>query len=156
MCIRDRINGVTFINDTAATVPQATIKALLELDEPAGWGREHVILIAGGKDKNLDYTALSQQISTSVKQLFMFEGTASEKLQRCLEGLGAGEKNHQSMPAVRTGFKTMTDIIRAAMDMTRRGDIVLLSPGAASFDMFANEFDRGRQFVSEAKKFKSL
>jgi UDP-N-acetylmuramoylalanine--D-glutamate ligase len=123
-------DGVQFINDSAATTPDAVIAALGAVDRP-------VVLIAGGADKVLDFTALGQTIAapgSPVKAVVLLEGTATDKL-----AAAAGAK-------VVGRFADFAAAVRHAAGLARTGEAVLLSPGCASFGMFVNEFDRGNQF----------
>jgi UDP-N-acetylmuramoylalanine--D-glutamate ligase len=128
-------NGVVFYNDSNSTTPDATIAALRALaDRP-------VVLIAGGNDKELDFAILAReladlQVKKSLKALVLFEGKASEKLKALLPA---------DFPAP-TMAATMAVAFEAARAAAASGDIILLSPGATSFGIFKNEYDRGDQF----------
>lgn len=127
--------GRTFYNDTVATSPEGTIAALKMLSSSAH-GR--IILIAGGSDKRLDYSTLAPFLRETVSHLILFTGTASPNIVNALNGSFAGSIDMaQSMP----------DAVGKAWQRSREGDIILLSPAAASFGLFRNEFDRGAQFV---------
>lgn len=122
------INGVRLINDTAATTPTAAAAALKSMTSP-------VILIAGGADKKLAWTPLVEAIQQSIqlKRLIILDGTGSPALSAAL---GTEQERYQSFEqAIRTAFAE-----------AEAGDTVLLSPGAASFGMFRNEFHRGEEF----------
>ena len=122
------INGVRLINDTAATTPTAAAAALNSMTSP-------VILIAGGADKKLAWTPLVEAIqqSAQLKRLIILDGTGSPALSAAL---GTEQERYQSFEQA----------IRAAFAEAEAGDTVLLSPGAASFGMFRNEFHRGEEF----------
>lgn len=138
-------NGVIFCNDTAATIPEAAIAGIRSFEEP-------VILIAGGADKAFDYTKLAHIFVTEPKSVILLQGTATDKLLPLMEKeaslLG---KTGVLFPVV----TSMEDALRVAIDEAQRGDIVLLSPGVASFGLFQNEFDRGDQFRKGVKNFLS-
>jgi len=136
------IRGVEFINDTAATNPGA-VGAVLE----AIVKEKPVVLIAGGEDKDLPYGQLAGVIAKRAKAIFLFSGSASEKLAKAL----AREGTH--IP-VYSGFIRMEDIVVAAFESSVPGDTILLSPGAASFNHFAHEFARGEAFVNAVTKLK--
>ncbi|GAA5526545.1 UDP-N-acetylmuramoyl-L-alanine--D-glutamate ligase [Herpetosiphon gulosus] len=123
-----KINGVRLINDTAATTPTAAAAALNSMTSP-------VILIAGGADKKLAWTPLVEAIqqSAQLKRLIILDGTGSPALSAAL---GTMQERYQSFEQA----------IRAAFAEAEAGDTVLLSPGAASFGMFRNEFHRGEEF----------
>lgn len=125
-----RIDGVTWVNDTTSTTPDAAIAALEGLSPPFVW-------IAGGSEKHLDFGSLAELARRRRKQIravVMLPGAASERLGRSL----AGQELHP--------VATMPDAVRTAAALARRGDSVLLSPACASFGLFLNEFDRGDQF----------
>lgn len=127
-------NGIAFYNDSAATIPEAATSALRAFDRP-------IILIAGGADKNLSFKSFAGEILAKTKGVVFFKGEATEAIKRELR------KIVTDGPDVR--FETV-DSMAKAVEMASRsaepGDIVLLSPGAASFGIFRNEFDRGEQF----------
>ncbi len=129
------INGVQYINDTTATAPNATIVALKTLAPRGG----NIFLIAGGYDKGLPYADMARAIAESKARVILLDGTATEKIERALE-----QANAQTQIAARA--KNLRDAIEFGKNSARAGDIVLLSPGAASFGMFANEFERGDTF----------
>ncbi|OGI14430.1 MAG: UDP-N-acetylmuramoylalanine--D-glutamate ligase [Candidatus Moranbacteria bacterium RIFCSPHIGHO2_01_FULL_54_31] len=128
-------NGVAYYNDTAATIPEAAIAALRSFAEP-------VILIAGGSDKRLTFDALAQEILRRSKGLILFKGEATEKLIQALKAHLPVENQERSFEVVESMAKAVELASRGAV----AGDVVLLSPGAASFGIFKNEFDRGDQF----------
>ncbi len=133
-----------FINDTAATIPDATIAALNTLVER---GARRPILICGGEDKRLNYKELARTIPRFVKTLVLFPGTASEKIEKSLP-----------VAFLRNNVKrayTMKEAVEISWRLSRPKDIILLSPGAASFNMFKNEFDRGNKFVKTIKNLKT-
>ena len=128
------LDGVRYINDTAATVPEAAIAALHSFDRP-------IVLICGGADKRLEFGEFAQVIADSAKAVVLLDGTATPKLQAAL----AQATNKQFL----VGEGAYTDFavaIHAARAAAAPGDIVLLSPGCASFGMFRNEFHRGEEF----------
>lgn len=123
-----------FYNDTAATSPEGTIAALQTLFSQ---GTRRIILIAGGSDKKLDYSTLAPYICATVSRLILFTGTASPAL---VGALGSSFDGPIDMA------KSMQEAVEKAWQCSHEGDIILLSPAAASFGLFLNEFDRGRQF----------
>jgi len=136
------VGGVAFVNDSAATSPDATIAALRR------FGRR-VVLIAGGADKRfpqIEVHRLAQVIGKGTLAVVLFAGSGSDRLAK---ELGAYPKL-----AVSTGLTTMADAVALARAHAVPGDVVLLSPGFASFGLFQHEFDRGEQFSREVKKVK--
>ena len=122
--------GVTFINDSKATNVDAVEKALRSLPGP-------VVLIAGGRDKGLNFSSIKEVIAEKVK-LAVLIGETQEKLDRAWGDV---------TPCERAG--TMGEAVRLAVQHAQRGDTVLLSPACASFDMFQNYEHRGDEFKKE-------
>lgn len=131
----------TLINDNAATNPGATQAAVQEIKTP-------LVLIAGGADKKLDFTELAQALRTreNIRAVVLLQGDASEKLVRALS---ASQK--PAFPLI-TGITSLTEALTAAFKESREGDAILFSPAAASFNMFANEFEREKAFLRAYKK----
>lgn len=124
------LEGVTYINDSAATMPDATIAALKALSDRS------IVHIIGGGDKQLDFEQLAQaEARAKIRTLVWLPGTATEKMQRALR---------QSLPNITA--KTMPEAVSLAKGLAQPDDVVLLSPGATSFGLFQHEFDRGNQF----------
>lgn len=124
--VRER-HGVRFINDSKGTNVDATLKALESIDRP-------ILLIAGGRDKGGDFSRLASAIRRRVKQLILI-GEAAPLIANAVEGY---------RPVERVG--TLKEAVELALSGADRGDVVLLSPACASFDMFVDYQDRGRQF----------
>ena len=120
-------DGVRWINDSQATIPVATIAALEAFDAP-------IVLIAGGKDKGLGYEELAKAIERRVRSAVLIGETADR--------IAALVGDH--VPVERAA--TMEDAVRRAAELARPGDVVLLSPAAASFDMFVDYAARGDAF----------
>lgn len=125
------LDGVRYINDTTATAPEAAIAALESIDAP-------IVLIAGGADKQLPFERLAAAILRRARALVLLSGTATPKLQQALAAQAPDLR-----PALYDDFAAA---VRAARGLARPGDVVLLSPGCASFGMFKNEFHRGEEF----------
>jgi len=126
--------GVQYVNDTTATMPDATIVALRTMKEKFPKGR--LILIAGGQDKKLQYKKMAQEIRKTVNHLILLPGNASKKIKQ------------EVAKTVSLSFaRSMELAVGKAAQSAKKGDVVLLSPGAASFNLFQNEFDRGEQFA---------
>ena len=124
--VRER-GGVQYINDSKGTNVDATLKALDSFDHP-------IILIAGGKDKGADFSKLREAVRRRVKHVILI-GEAKPALKQALEGASA-----------LTDAGSLRAALDSASNLAQPGDIVLLSPACASFDMFADYQDRGRQF----------
>ncbi len=122
------LDGVRYVNDSKATNVNSVWYALESFDEP-------IVLIAGGRDKGNDYTPLKPLVRQKVRTLIAIGESADKVLAElgpCVE---------QSMAA-----RSMEDAIRCARVFAQPGDVVLLSPACASFDMFENYEDRGDTF----------
>lgn len=132
--------GVKYYNDTTATTPEAAMVALESLKEYKG----KIILIGGGADKNLEYDEYAKVVKKFVKALILFRGLASNKI---ISALGKAKFPVE----VADSMKKAMEIAKAS---AKKGDIVLLSPAAASFGVFKNEFDRGEQFNKLVRKLK--
>ena len=142
------IKGVKYINDTTATTPDAAIAAINAITNQYPLFSNHLILIAGGADKNLDFKNLAKLITRKVKKLILLKGAATEKIKKELAASGLP-------PAASVEVNSMHKAVEIAYNVTKRGDIILLSPACASFGMFRHEFERGEKFnraVSRLKK----
>ncbi len=124
--VRER-RGVRFVNDSKGTNVDATLKALESIDQP-------IWLIAGGRDKGGDFSRLAQAVGRRVKRVILI-GEAAPLLRRAWEGV-----------ATMTDAASLREAVDCAAQGAAPGDVVLLSPCCASFDMFADYQDRGRQF----------
>jgi UDP-N-acetylmuramoylalanine--D-glutamate ligase len=123
--------GVRWYNDSKATNPDSTYKALEAFSEP-------MVLIAGGRNKGIDLAPLARAIASRVETLVAIGETGEELVSRVkAEGL--------SRAALASGI---ADAVHRAAAAARPGSVVLLSPGFASYDMFQDFEDRGRRFKS--------
>ncbi len=129
------LDGVRYINDTTATAPAATIAAINTFAPTA----KGMVLIAGGADKSLDFSEMARIIASNVRRLILLEGTATDKIASAVENAGAKE-------IIAGRFDSLPRAVEHAKALARGGDVVVLSPGCASFGMFANEFERGEKF----------
>lgn len=129
--------GVKIYNDSAATNPSATIQALKSLPNS--------ILICGGVNKNLDYRELAQAINQYAKEVYFLEGDASEEIKKQIPHFARGGRSGQN-PKLRGEYNNLEKLMEDLKPILKPGNIVLFSPGAASFNLFQNEFDRGRKF----------
>lgn len=123
--------GRTFVNDTTATTPDAVIAAL------RAFAPRRVVLVTGGTDKNLEYRGLADELrrATHLRATVLLSGSATEKL------LAAWPEGRESVQV-----RDMAAAVGHAWRAAQNGDVILLSPGAASFELFRDEFDRGQQF----------
>jgi UDP-N-acetylmuramoylalanine--D-glutamate ligase len=123
-----KINNVMYINDSKATNVNATFYALDSMESPTVW-------IVGGVDKGNDYSELFPLVNEKVKAIICL-GVDNEKIVNAFGNLVDVIAETQSME----------EAIKMAYRLSNRGDTVLLSPACASFDLFENYEDRGRQF----------
>ena len=130
------IEGVRFYNDSKATSVDATIKALEAFAEAAG----KIILILGGRGKKAPYAPLEQLVKDRVRKMILI-GEDAPTIERELGDAAPFEK-----------APTMTDAVHRGFAAAERGDIVLLAPACASFDMFESFEDRGRVFKEEVSR----
>lgn len=121
------INNIKFINDSKATTVEATIWALRNIACP-------IILIAGGRDKGNDYSAILNQAKESVKEVILI-GEAKEKIKYAF-------RSYLSVDEA----QTLEEAVDIAFRKAKPGDCVLLSPMCSSFDMFSNYEERGEIF----------
>lgn len=127
--------GINYFNDTAATIPDAAVAALQAFTEP-------VILIAGGSDKKLDLSQFAKEIFERAKGIVFLKGDATDRLLDEIRKQFPEDDRKRSFEVV----NSMKKAVEFASQIAEKGDVVLLSPGAASFGMFDNEFDRGDKF----------
>ena len=142
------VNGVRFYNDTTATSPAGVVAALQSFESEQG----QLILLAGGADKALDFEPMVEAIKASVdagrlKKIVLLAGNATARLSQELKA--AEVSNICTRP-----YSNFKSAIRTARSAAQPGDLVLLSPGAASFGMFIHEFDRGQQFREFVKSWR--
>ncbi|HEX8974209.1 MAG TPA: UDP-N-acetylmuramoyl-L-alanine--D-glutamate ligase [Patescibacteria group bacterium] len=138
--VRD-FEEVKYYNDTAATIPDAAMSALDSFEQP-------IVLIAGGTDKNLDFADLGRAMIEKTKRFVLLKGTATDKLILELQ------KDPENQVLDFDIVDSMEAAVKLARSLAEKGDVVVLSPGAASFGLFANEFDRGDKFKEAVKKLK--
>jgi UDP-N-acetylmuramoylalanine--D-glutamate ligase len=121
------IEGIKFINDSKATNIDSVVVALKSFDEP-------IFLILGGQDKGNDYSFIEELVTDKVKKIYAI-GSSAEKVFNYFHD------------KVKTEIKSdFSEVINAALSEAREGDVVLLSPACASFDMFDNYEHRGKVF----------
>ena len=121
------IDGVKFINDSKATNVDSVIVALKSFNEP-------IFLILGGQDKGNDYSMIEELVTEKVKKIYAI-GSSAERVFNYFHG------------KVKTEIKKdFEEVINTAISEAREGDVVLLSPACASFDMFDNYEHRGKVF----------
>lgn len=130
------LDGVEYINDSKATNVDSVFWALDAM-------KKNVVWIAGGQDKGNDYTVLKPLIEKKVKALICM-GVDNGKLINAYTGL---------IPVIKDTH-SIQEAVATAQGIAKSGDVVLLSPACASFDLFKNYEDRGVQFKNEVRKLK--
>ncbi|HAX97274.1 MAG TPA: UDP-N-acetylmuramoyl-L-alanine--D-glutamate ligase [Prolixibacteraceae bacterium] len=128
-----KVHGIEFINDSKATNVNSTWYALESMDRPVVW-------IAGGVDKGNDYNMLLDVVKHKVKAIVCL-GIDNSKLHEAFDPYVTNVIDTQSM----------AEAVKSAYYLARNGDVVLLSPACASFDLFENYEDRGHQFKQEVR-----
>ncbi len=133
-------DGVLWVNDSASTTPDATIKALDAFDRPA-------VVILGGVGKGADFSELARVVTKRARAAVLI-GAAADEIAGAIEAAGG----------VRAGLvveraRTLEDAVTASRRLARPGDVVLLSPACASFDMFSSADERGDRFSALVRAF---
>jgi len=170
----ETINGVSWYNDSKATTPEGTITALEAFDQPT-------IIIAGGYDKNLPFDKLGEKIAQKAKAAILIGQTAPKIAQAITnanlslrgvaateqagaateQGVAATEQSEVDGPStsLHSVAATQSEIVSSLSDAVRQvnkiaesGDVVLLSPACASYDMFENYEQRGLEFTQLVHK----
>lgn len=124
------IKGVEIINDTASTMPGALIVALETFKD-----KPHIV-ICGGEDKGLEYGELSQHIYDNLKGIVLLPGSGSELIKQNMQNVSIYEVN------------SLEESIDKAFSLSQAGYRIIFSPGATSFGMFRNAYERGEKFVT--------
>lgn len=127
------VHGIDFINDSKATNVNSTWYALESMQKPVIW-------IAGGVDKGNDYSMLTDLVSSRVKAIVCM-GVDNKKLIAAFKDI---------VPVI-TEAASADEAVQSAYQLGRKGDVVLLSPACASFDLFENYEDRGRKFKAAVR-----
>ena len=122
------VDGVLYVDDSKSTNPGSVVAALRAYDRP-------VVLIAGGRSKGTDFIELGLTIRQRAKALIVI-GEAADEIAHCANGVPTWHED------------SMTGAVLRARELARDGDVVVLSPGCASFDMFRSAEDRGEQFAA--------
>ncbi|MBV8490582.1 MAG: UDP-N-acetylmuramoyl-L-alanine--D-glutamate ligase [Candidatus Eremiobacteraeota bacterium] len=130
------IDGVRFVDDSKATNPGSVIAAMRTFDEG------HIVLIAGGKSKGTDFTEFGKVASSRTRGVVLI-GAAADEMASVIRR------------AKVTRAESMQAAVEAAAGLAKPGDVVLLSPGCASFDMFESADARGEAFVAAVERLAS-
>lgn len=127
------IDGVRYYNDSACTTPASTVTALRAFDAP-------VVLIAGGYDKGTAFDDMAKEIVRRARAAVLI-GTTADAIETVIGKAGA-----DAHPPVIARANTLEDAVRQSAGLARPGDVVVLSPACASYDMFTNFEERGHRF----------
>ena len=127
------LHGVRWYNDSTATAPERTIAAIHAFEEP-------IVLLLGGRDKDLPWEGLLQLVSQRVDHVVLF-GEAAEKIEKTAASLGLRENRFTL-----TRTEGLWEAVQKAAEIAESGDVVLLSPGGTSFDEFKDFAERGERF----------
>lgn len=139
-----KINGVFFINDSCSTIPETTMTALDAFEN-------NKILILGGSSKNSNFSGLAKKILSDQRlKAIILIGQEASRIKSTIRKFG------KFSGKIIEGAKNMPQIIKSARKIAKRGDLVILSPGCASFDMFKDYEDRGNQFIRAVKSQRVL
>jgi UDP-N-acetylmuramoylalanine--D-glutamate ligase len=128
------IKGVKYYNDSKSTTPESTIAAINCFDKP-------IILIAGGKEKGFDYSEFAKMITQKIKYVLLI-GENANKIEKNISKLSDSNSKLQKTINV----KILKNAVRESNKLSKKGDIILFSPGTSSFDQFASYEDRGDKF----------
>ncbi|MEZ4519674.1 MAG: UDP-N-acetylmuramoyl-L-alanine--D-glutamate ligase [Chloroflexota bacterium] len=121
------INGIQYVNDSIATAPERSIAALESFEEP-------IILLAGGRDKDMEWEEWARRVGQRAKHVILF-GQLAPQLADYLDGL-----------AKYTQADDLASAVASAHDLAETGDVVLLSPGGTSYDSYNDFVERGDEF----------
>lgn len=136
------IEGVTYYNDSIATTPERTVAGLRSFEEP-------VVLLLGGRDKNLPLADLVEEAYANCRAVVLF-GEAAGLLERAFQAAA----NPRNVPVVRAG--DLEEAVANAGNLARPGDVVLLSPACTSYDAYDNFERRGEHFRALVARLKEV
>lgn len=134
------IDGVRYYDDSIATSPERTMAALRSFDEP-------IVLIAGGRDKHLPMEELAKLVIEKVRHLILI-GEAAPLIEKVVKDYRLKISRHGDLPPTIHRCSTLEEAVEIAARVGQAGDVVLLSPACASFDMFRDFAERGERFKS--------
>ena len=127
------LNGVRWYNDSMASAPERSMAAIRAFDEP-------IVLMLGGRDKDLPWEDLMRLVGERVDHVVIF-GEAAEKIQKTVSSLGLSQKR-----STLSRVNGLREAVVKAAEVAESGDVVLLSPGGTSFDEFKDFAERGERF----------
>jgi UDP-N-acetylmuramoylalanine--D-glutamate ligase len=130
------INGVKWYNDSKATTPQSAITAIEAFEQP-------IIIIAGGYDKNIPFDEFGQKIAEKAKAAILLGQTA----RKIADAIKRGKREDRRGTNIKI-VGSLAEAVDSARQCAGTGDVVLLSPACASYDMFGNYEQRGKEFCN--------
>lgn len=128
--------GVTFVNDSISTIPQATLSACEALGQVD-------FLLLGGFDRGIDYRPLADYLREHPVAHLLFTGKAGERMRALMEGV----------PAAKVTYSSMEEAFSYLASQAKAGEVCLLSPAASSYDQYKNFEERGAKFKRLAQEF---
>ena len=131
----EEVRGVKYYDDSIATTPGSAIAALRAFEEPK-------VIILGGSDKGAEYDEVVDECARRNARVIAIGTTGKEIARQCRES---------GIEVVELGRVPMKEIVEKASEMATGGDVVILSPASASFDMFKSYADRGDQFIASVE-----
>ncbi len=154
----ETIDGVSWYNDSKATTPEGAITALNAFEKPT-------IIIAGGYDKDIPFDKLGENIAEKAKAAILI-GKTAPKIETAIqnaqtslrEACPLGAKRRSNLKPCNTEVElvnSLTEAVQLANQLAETGDVVLLSPACASYDMFENYEQRGREFCKLVRQISS-
>lgn len=129
----ENVNGVSYYDDSSSTTPDSVVVAMHAFKEPK-------ILILGGSDKGLSYDSMVKEIMSAKVRGVILIGQAGKTIGECISAV-----REKGLPRIQHA-NSMLHAVEIAAHLAKSGDVVLLTPGCASFDMFRNYQERGNQF----------
>ncbi len=130
-------NGIKIYNNTTATAPEPAIESLKTFP--------NCILIAGGMNKGLKYEGFAEAINKYAKSVYFLEGTATKEIIKY-------QANHFPRATTHEPYNSLETLLTDVKNEAKEGDTIVFAPGATSFNLFQNEFDRGRKFNQAVEK----
>ncbi|OGE30698.1 UDP-N-acetylmuramoylalanine--D-glutamate ligase [Candidatus Daviesbacteria bacterium RIFCSPHIGHO2_02_FULL_36_13] len=137
-------NGIKIINDTTATGPDAGIQALNSYPNS--------IVIAGGMNKNMPYEGYVKVLEENAKEVFFLEGDSADLIMSSLRKPKARRVAERSNLKTHGPYSDLEKLLEDIKKIAKEGDTILFSPAATSYNLFQNEFDRGRRFNKAVEK----
>ncbi len=138
------LNGVEWFDDSIATAPERTMAALRSFESP-------ILLLAGGRDKQLPWEPFAEMAARRVRHLITF-GEAGPMIAQIVEQQRRKEKQERVTLEEITQVETLEEAVAVAASLARPRDVVLLSPGGTSFDAFRDFAERGDRFKALVKQ----